>query len=335
MKKYLIFALFFFCNVSRSELPLPQAIYSIDDIVNEFREILSKKIEDLGKNYITKISENSVSFSSNTVLNAYGTPIEVGESISSMQFSNNKKENELFEKVIYRGFHGQITLVEDIITKGTDLKPISFSDFLRVKRTVDLLPNENSKVYRLSNENNEEIFKVIIEKTPNGKIAKFYLVEQNFLNLNYEFSDTSTRLIAKYNGYTGSYKRTYASWNFNVNYDPFSNSVLIKKDKNFELFFFNTYGVLFSQNDYLSRQEMYLSNGPLKRLRSIIDYHMHYFPETSSVKTSSTNEAFKEELRIMMNRLQNNIEINLVKKQLQEYIEAANAGTILDKRKKE
>jgi hypothetical protein len=36
-----------------------------------------------------------------------------------------------------------------------------------------------------------------------------------------------------------------------------------------------------------------------------------------------------------MNRLQNNTEINLVKKQVQEYIDAANAGTILDKRNKE
>jgi hypothetical protein len=252
-----------------------------------------------------------------------------------MQYSVVKKEKELFEKVVYRGLHGQITLVEDVFTKGNDLNPLSFSDFLKVKRSFDLLPNEFYKMYRLSNEENEEIFKVIVEKTSEKKIAKFYFVEQNFLTLLYEFTDKSTRLITKYNGYSGSYKRKHSSWRFDINYEPFSNTVHVKNDTSFDIFYFNTLGVLFSQNDYLSRQEMYLTNGPLKRLRSIIEYHMHYFPETSSVKTSSTNEALKEELRIMMNRLQNNTEINLVKKQVQEYIDAANAGTILDKRNKE
>jgi hypothetical protein len=53
------------------------------------------------------------------------------------------------------------------------------------------------------------------------------------------------------------------------------------------------------------------------------------------VQSGGQNEHLKEELRIALNRLQNNTELNLVKKQIQEYIDAAENGFLSDSRPKE
>ncbi len=316
-------------------VPIPASVSTIDEIVNEFRETTTNKLEELSKNFISIINGKTVGFTTSSPLRCNGLSTPPGQPISSLQYVSNLKDQELIEKAVYTGCNGAISLVEDVVTRGNELKSLEYSDFIKGKRSFDLGANENYRYYRLSNSDNEEIFKFIIERTPNGKTAEFFIVESKFLTLRYEFSVDQSKVTFKYNGYKGRYARKFATWEFDRLYDPFTNTVIAKKVGTFvETSFYDTRGVRFTQKDFLTRVDDFLFSGPVKRIRDILDYHNYYFPSTEVVKTTGQNEVLKEELRLTYNRLQNNSELNLVKKQIQDYIEAVNLGQIIDKRPK-
>jgi len=335
MKKFLILFSILSFNTSAQSLPLPPAIPSVDDLIGEFRDSLSSKMNDLGKNFITAISNQTLLYSSSSSIKCRHRMTQTGQPVANMTISFKKSEGELIEKVIYTGCHNQITLVEDVVTKGENLSPISFEDFLSSKRSFELNKNEKSRFYRLSNSDNEEIFKMLLEKTSNGKRLEFYFLSQKILQMNYEFEADFTRLTLTYSGYKAKYVRPFSSFEFNSDFDPFSNVVLVKKGRVVESSFFSTRGELLSQSDFLKRLNGYLINGPLSQLRNLIEYHIRFFPETNVVQRGNMNEKLKEELRIAFNRLQNNTELNLVKKQIQDYMEAAEQGQLIDNRPKE
>lgn len=334
--KYLFCLLLFIGQLEAQDqvVPLPPSVSSVDDVINEFRETLISKVSEIGRNFISTINGKIIIFTNGQPLRCNGELTQIGQPVSSLQYNFKRGDNELSEKSVYTGCNNQVSLVEDIVTKGSDLKPLDYDNFIKGTRSFDLKPNENYRLYRLSNSENEEIFKFIIERSKIGKTVEMYIVESKFLTMTYEFQNDSTRLTFKYHGYKGKYVRNYASWGFDVSYDPFTNTVIAKKTKQVETSFFDTRGVRFSQKDFLSRVEDYLFNGPIKRIRDILDYHNYYFPSTEVVNSGGQNERLKEELRILNNRLLNNTEINLVRKQIQDYIEAAESGLLLDKRPK-
>jgi hypothetical protein len=316
-------------------VPLPPSVISIDDIVAEFRETLVGKIGELGKNFISTTSDKTIIFSNSSKLSCNGNDTEPGLPISSLQYNFKTIGLELTEKAIYTGCNSTISLVEDIVTRGTNLKPLNYSDFVRGKRDFDLKENETYRFYKLSNSDNEEIFKMLIQKTIKGKIVEMYIVGQKFISLNYEFEENQTRLTITYSGYKGRYVRKYSTWEFDNQYDSFNNVVLVNKNKVNNTFFFDTRGSRLSQGEFLERVDRFLLNGPISRIRNFLEYHNYYFPQTKAVQSGGQNEHLKEELRIALNRLQNNTELNLVKKQIQEYIDAAENGFLSDSRPKE
>lgn len=331
--KTLIVAIFLISlNASAQSIALPPSVSSIDDMINGFRNTLTTKIGELGKNFISQLSDKTIVFTNSTLLNCNGTSINQGEPVSTLQYNFKKANNELVEKSIYTGCGNQISLVEDVITKGGKLTPLKYSDFIKGKREFDLKDDETYRLYRLSNSDNEEIFKILIEKNNQSKLVEFYILGQKFLRMNFDFQEKSTRLTYTYSGYTAKYVRKYASWEMNVDYQPFTNTVLATSA---QVIYLNTEGNPLSQSEYLFRFDRYATSGPLTRIRKIMEYHNFYFPTTKVVQTGSGNEHLKEELRIAFNRLQNNVELNLVKKQLQEYMEAAENGLIIDNRPKQ
>lgn len=335
MKTLILLTIFLSFNTQAETIPLPPSVSSINDIIGGFRNLLTTKISELGKNFIPQLSDKTIIFINNANLNCNGGVVRIGEPVSSLQYNFKINGNELNEKAVYTGCNNQISLVEDVITRGSKLEPLKYADFIKGKREFDLNENETYRLYRLSNSDNEEIFKMLIEKKDNKKMVNFFITGQLFLRLTYEYKDNSTRLTYSYTGYKGRYARKYATWEFDVNYEPFNNTVLVTKSDFTQISYINTESQPLTQNEFLSRFESYVVNGPVNRMRNILDYHNYYFPTTKVVQTGSGNERLKEELRITLNRLQNNTELNLVKKQIQDYIEATENGLLTDSRPKQ
>ena len=179
------------------------------------------------------------------------------------------------------------------------------------------------------------VFKLIVQKNGSKKSAEFYILGQRFLQLNYEFNESSTKLTITYSGYQGKYIRKHATWSFDSSYDTFTNTIIVTKGTFNPVKYLNRMGQQLSQNEYLGNFDSLVTSSTLTRIRRILDYHNYYFPTTKAVQSGSANEHLKEELRLTFNRLQNNTELNLVKKQIQDYIEAAENGLLIDKRPKE
>lgn len=319
-------------SLKAESVPLPPSVSGVDDIINEFRNTLVIKINELGKNFISTLSDKTIVFKNSTPLSCNGTNIVQGEPVSSMQYSFKKSAAELIEKSVYTGCGYDISLVEDVITRGGKLEPLKYSDFIKGKREFDLKDDESYRLYRVSNSENEEIFKMFIEKSGNSKVVEFFILGEKFLRMNYDFQADSTKLTLTYYGHSARYIRKHASWKFNNSFNPFSHEVVVKKGSINQISYRDMYGNSLSQSDYLAYFNNLILSGAIARIRSIVDYHNHYFPTTEIVQSGSVNQQFKEELRIAFNRLQNNIELNLVKKQIQDYMDAAEKGLIIDNR---
>ena len=334
MKILIILLLFISFGVKAESIPLPPSIPTVDDIIEGLRNNFSTKIIDLGKNFISVQNDKTIILKNNTPLNCHGTIIPLGEPVSILQYNFKQSGNELVEKAIYTGCQQKISLVEDVISKGTTVAPLKYNDFIRGKRNFDLNEGENYRLYRLSNVDNEEIFKVLIEKNQNTKLTEFYILGQKFLRIIYDYQGNSTKATFTYFGFKGKYTQKYSSWEFDSSIDTYSNTIIVTNGNLNQVTFLDSTAQPFSQNEFLTTFNKRISDGAASKIRDILDYHNFYFPTTLQVLSSSANDHLKAELRVAYNRLQNNTELPLVKMQIQEYINAAEKGLLIDNRPK-
>lgn len=336
MKKILLILSVISFELKSEVVPLPPAISSVDDIVNEFRNSLVIKINDLSKNFISRSTDSAIFLTNSSVTKCNNETIQSGEPLAKIQYSYKLLSNELRERVTYFGCQNQVVLYEDIVTRGENLNPAKFGDIVKGKRDIDTSENETYRLYTISNSNNQEIFKILIDKSENKKLVEMYFIEQKIFRMNFDFKLDSTRLTLTYYPFKASYSVKNSFWKFNSSFNSFSNTAIsTNKNGSVQTSYFDNKGIQITQKDFLLDFDDFIISGSIARLRSIIDTHNTIFPETQIVQTGSTNDHFKEELRLAFNRLQNNTELNLVKKQIQDYIEAVENGLIVDKRPKE
>ena len=335
MKTFYLIILFFSANVLAENAPLPPSVLTIDEMVNEFRNTLTTKLGEIAKNFIAKSSDKTIIYTNSSNMKCNGDVIPQGDPVAGLQYNFKTNGTELVEKGIYSGCKNEISLVEDVVTRGTNLTPLSYSDFIKGKRNFELSAGQTYRLYRISNAENEEIFKLLIEKSDTSQLAEFYILGQKFLRINFNYQESSTQANFTYFGYNAKYVRTYASWTFNNSFDPFTNTIYSTKGSAIQFTFFDKSGSPISQNAFSTQFDQRVTSNTMAKIRKIMDYHNYYFPTTTVVQTGATNERLKAELRVALNRLQNNVELNLVKKQIQDYIDAAESSLIIDNRPKQ
>lgn len=333
--KWLLLLLIPILTVKAETIPLPSSVLGVNDIIEEFRGQLSTKFSDLGKNYITRIVDQSVSFLSANPYNCNGVTNNPNSVLTTLQYIYKKTDSELIEKSKYSGCNGEISLVEDVVTRGTNLSPLSFSDFIRGKRSFDLKDDENYRLYKVSNSDGEEVFKVLIQKFNNSKIVQFFITGQKFLTMNYDFTPDSTRLTITYYGFEANYVRKYSSWSMRMNFTPYTNTIYVSKKSGSQAIYLDNDGKQISLLNFLNGFTNQIMNAPIKLLYGIFAYHNYYYPETQATQTGAQSQRMLEELRMAQNRLLTNTELNLVKLLLQDYINALEKGLILDNRPKQ
>ncbi len=333
--KWLLLLLIPILSVKAETIPLPSSVLGVDDIIEEFRGQLSTKFNDLGKNYITRIVDQSVSFLSTNPYSCNGVVNNPNAVLTTLQYFYKKTDTELVEKSKYTGCNGEISLVEDVVTRGTNLNPLKFSDFIRGKRSFDLADGENYRLYQATNSDGEEIFKVLIQKNNNSKLVQFFITGQKFLTMNYDYAQDSTRLTLTFYGFNVTYARKYASWNMKMDFTPYKSTVYVSKNSGNQAVYLDNDGKQISLLNFLNGFTNQIMNTPIKLLYGIFAYHNYYFPETQATQTGAQSQKMLEELRIAQNRLLTNTELNLVKMLLQDYINALEKGLIIDNRPKQ
>jgi len=319
-------------NAGAENVPLPASVPGADDIVSEFRTQIVNKIVDLGKNYISTIRGNTLAFTNSDSMKCNEVTHEAGERLATIQYTYSQKGKQLLEQVTYTGCNSQISLVEDIITDGEDLSPMSFKDIIKGKRTIELAQNETRRIYKMSNGEGDEIFSVIAEKSAGAQSVYFKFVEQKFLAVNYRYTPEATRAVLTFYGYEASYVRKYGRWGMKNKMDPFTLSVFAKKEG--DVNYFNNNGNLISLSSFVSTFNKTVMDSTISTVSDIMEYHTYYFPKTDATKSGNQAQQFIDDLRLAQNRLLANTDISLVKILIQELINAAEIGQIIDNRPK-
>lgn len=313
-------------------VPLPASVPGADELVSEFRTQIVNKMVDLGKNYISTIRGSTLVFTNSDAMKCNDVNHEAGERLASIQYAYTQKGKQLLEQVTYTGCNSQISLVEDIITEGENLSPMNFNDVIKGKRAVELNENETKRVYKISNGEGEELFSVILEKSEQSQSVVYNILQQKFLTMNYRYSADSTRVVLTYFGYEALYTRKYGRWGMKNRMDPFSATVFARKDGSVN--YLNNDGRLISLASFVSTFNKTVMDSTIQTLEDIFEYHTYYFPKTESTKSGNQAQRLIDELRLAQNRLLANTDIGLVKILIQELINAAEIGQIIDNRPK-
>lgn len=340
MKKLLFFIIYLglVSSFALAEAPkLPRDLFSIDDIIKEFRGPLQIKIQELFKNYIVHKKGYHAGFSSHEDNSCLWANSPQGETLSKVELNIKRTESSLQEFATYTGCRSIKSLKELIVTTGTDLSPITSKQFFAGERSFELKDNEQTKLYRLSSGMDVELFRLNIRRTKNGQVAEFFIREQRFMNITYTFTEEQARAIYTFYNYDVQYKTKLMSWNPRRSRGTYALKVIVKKNA-------------ISPITYLSSQNNSISNSIFKRffsfsvlrgtasqLAEFIKYHNRFFASTEFAGSGALNSRFLDELRLTFTRLLSSIDLNLVRNLIQDYIKAIEDGLlrVIDNRPKE
>jgi len=334
MNKLLLLTLFFSYTLRAETVPLPTSVLGVDDITQEVKGSFTTKISALGKNYITRVSNQAAIYTSHETVSCNGIISQPGEPLAKIQYASKQNNQEIIEKGTYSGCNGEVFLVEDVVSRGANLSPLPMKDFLEGKRTIDLKDNEVYRLYKLSNGEGEEIFKVLVERTQTGKSINYFFAEQKILSMIYEYKTSSTRLSITYYGYSVNYNFKRSKWRYNYNFTPYSNIVMASTSAEDSVIYLGQNNNRLSLSAFIVAFNESVMKYTIAAIASIMEDHILFFPKTETTQTGAQSQRFLEELRIAQNRLLNNMELNLVKNLLQEYVNAAEKGLIIDNRPK-
>ncbi|MDZ4676057.1 MAG: hypothetical protein SGI74_00990 [Oligoflexia bacterium] len=186
MKWFLIFTLTAFSSqVFAQNVPMP-VVFTVKTLSTLFRDILSQKVQDLSNNYIAKVVDNRVEFSSNNeVACNSGDEVQPKKPLAAIQYTYSPTKTGLIEQVDYVGCRGKITFSENIVTEGISLTP-SWSLVLKGKREFELSLNETRRT--ISYIVNDRIKKFSVMKfdtlrTGERVITRFYLKDKLALTM--------------------------------------------------------------------------------------------------------------------------------------------------------
>ncbi len=345
MKKFFraFFVLIFFLDGQKAEaasLSLPRALYTINDFVEEFRGPFRVKIEELSKNYIVRRAGNSLTFTSHEVVHCLWRKWEAGAILSRFEYFYRKEGHELTETLRYSGCGDQLSLVEKVYSFGEKVKPLNFDDFSQGKRNFELEEGVQRKVYRLENERGEELFSLYVRKIEdgyrNGTLASFHIRGQEFIRYRKVLGLKESRVIYHYEPYEVSYKRfPWYEMNIAQNFTPLSLKVIARSEGPDPIVYLSSQGERLSSNSFLNYINWLSIERGLSHVKNMTNFHLHWFPTTEFQSAVGQSQRLMSELKLMLTRLLNNTELNLVRNYVRELITAVESNFIIDKRPRE
>ncbi len=344
------FLLTFFMNISLSasslaNFDLPANFMSVDEMVAEFRNVFVDKIKDLNKNFILRNKDFTNVYLNNKITACMSGVIAQNSPITQNNYHYTLTDNSLVEVVTYLGCKDDLAIRERVFTKGRNLKPLTIEEFTKGIRRFDLNDHEEYREYKILNELEEEIVKVVLTKQEGQKVIDFYSLGQKFFSLKIIVkknlgNDVTKEIFYHYLPSNITYVRKYSRLRSNSKFPEFYNRILVNDSKDVSgakrqsITYRNNLNEEISPKTFLENFTNYFLQTNIQTIINILEYHNYYFPITDQVQSGSKNENFKEELRLMLNRLQTNTDLTLVRRKIQEYLEAAEKNTIIDNRPK-
>lgn len=317
-------------------LPLPNAIYSIDDLIREFRSPLKTKVEELKKNYRFRSSNNFVEYTSNEKVNCLFQNWDAESVLTKIEYFFRKEGKEALDVLRYSGCGDQLSLVERFVRVGENQSALSFQDFSNGNLSFELKKEWERYYYQLQNNLGENLFTLNARWVTPAKNHALYVLnirDQEFLLINIQYLPEETRATYTFRGFNVAYQYLpYFNMNVNQNHSGFSFKVIVKKEAPNNPFFLSSQDILLSQNSFVSYFNYWAVTNGLENVKKFVDFHLYWFPPTEFVSSGGQSQRLINELRLNLNRILNNNNLNLVEVYLRNLIQSVETGLIIDRR---
>lgn len=337
--KVILFIVWVWSSVSVNALNAPNALYTINDLVGEFRRPLETKVVDLKKNYRAQTTNNLVGYTSNKEVSCLFRQWEPNAILTRLEYVFRKEGDQGLDVIRYKGCGNQLTLVEKFLRIDPNGQPLSFQQFSSARLDFELKKEWSRYNYTLENNKGETLF----------SLAGRWLDPAKTLSL-YSFSIRGQEfLIVRYNKTSEEFRVTYTFKGFDIvyNYPPFYKQavkqehnqftfkVLVKKSLPNSPIFLSSFDTQLAQNTFLSYFTFWAIKNGLSNVKSFVNFHLYWFPPTEVVNTGSLSQRLINELRLALNRILNNTNLNLVEVYLRNLIKSVEDGLITDRRPQE
>lgn len=162
---------------ANAEIPIPGLNYDTDAIIEEFRGPLRIEIENLSKNFISKVALNEVVYTSPSSVSCdSGQKVSRGRVLAKIEFYVNQAEDEMTETTRYTGCNDRLSLTEIVRTEGTALAPNTFDQVILGRRIYDLSPTETRRDIQYRDAFQKEIARVIVEKKGETLLTRVFIL---------------------------------------------------------------------------------------------------------------------------------------------------------------
>ncbi len=323
-------------EVMASDLRPPQALYSINDLVREFRSPLKTKVEDLKKNYRAQSSPNLVEYTSHEKVNCLFRDWEPGAVLTRIEYFFRKNGEEALDLLRYAGCGNDITLVEKFLRFDKSATPLKFSEFSRAELNFELQKSISRYHYTLENKTGEELFSLSARWLDASKVNSLYSFSirgQEFMVVRYTKTSQELRVTYTFKGFDVSYQYPpYFKQAFSSEHNQFTFKVLVKKERPDSPIYLSSFDAQLAQNTFIQYFSFWAIRQGMENVKKLVNFHLYWFPPTEFVSTGGQSQRLINELRLALNRILNNTNINLVEVYLRKLIESVESGFITDRR---
>ncbi len=312
---------------------LPSLLYDINELVREFKSPYSLKLSDLKKNYRSVTRGNVVEFSSHEdVLCAFNNrPTDTV--LSRLEYFHRPSGNDSVDVLRLYDCGGELRLQEELFIKGQARGPLSYDQWSEALLNPQLKEGEEHVHYKLSDGQGVILFELIGRRANASQVVyDLKINSQTFMLIRYDESPQESRVTYSFQGFEANYSfKNFYRKSQSFRHGRFSFQVIANQSTTF----------LSSRNIPLARNTFirYFSSWALERgvrlVKNYVDFHLYFLPPTEVVSTGSGNSRFLEEIRLNINRLLNNLNLNLLELFLRNLLQAVEDGLIIDRRPSE
>lgn|GEM_PF-687927 len=317
-------------------LQLPQALYSIDDLVAEFRNPLRLKAEDLKKNYRAKSSNNVIVYDSHEPVTCSFQTIPANTILAKVEYFYREVEKEGLSVLRYFGCNEELSLVERFLRVGGEGGPLNFREFTEGKLSFELKKSEERYHYELQNKLGENLFSLSarwLTPSRDSSLYSFSMRGQEFLRVRTSKTASELRVYYTFESFNVAYQYLpYFKSNVSQNHDGFTFKVLVKEESPNIPLYLSSMDTLLSQNTFIQFFSYWAIKNGLAYVKQFVDFHLYWFPPTEFVNSGGQSQRLVNELRLNLNRILNNTNLNLVEVYLRNLIQSVEAGQVTDRR---
>jgi hypothetical protein len=329
------------------EVDYPSGVLQIEEMIEGFRAVFRRKMEELSENYIIRHSGDTQSgvfrFQSNKPATCYGPSIDNQDEVSKIVYHQEVQNLEgglqrRRDNVQYWGCYRNIELAESVTTTGRNLSLRTLNQIRKAAHDFSLSDNIQEIHWRLFNMDQEEVASFRLMQVPGEEVRLYFFIKSApLVTVNILIKDSEKRFVFEFPNTSFEYKRKYSRWSYR-----FSGS----NPKIFEACQIEEQApsYLNSKRQFISQVEFQQAmtdnligkDARLKIIEQFFRYHIYGFPSTAVAVSLGNNQRILNELRLANIRLLSSTDLNLVQNLIQSYIDLIEKGEIkVDDQRKE